>query len=605
MIKPAKPDPDLELSLEEFRRTLESNLYYRMGQDARTASPYDFYRALSYTVRDLLVGRWRKTLEARAAANPKYVYYLSAEYLPGRQLSKNLLYTGAAALAGQALAHYGLELEDVLEWDQEPGLGNGGLGRLASCFLDSMATADIACIGYGIRYEFGIFTQTFRDGWQVEQPDQWLLLGNPWEFRQPDEMVEVKFGGYTDSYIDDNGRYRVNWYPSQGVLGEPYHMMVPGYDTTTVNMQRLWRARASEEFDFQLFDTGDYSRAVSQKTDSENISRVLYPSDHTPQGKELRLRQQYFFVACSLHDIVKRFMRANDDWQQFPDKVAIQLNDTHPVIAIPELMRILLDDHYLLWAEAWDIVRRTFAFTNHTLLPEALEVWPVSLFGRLLPRHLDLIYEINRRFVEDVRSRFPGDEERVARLSIIDESDEKSVRMAHLAAVGCHSVNGVAPLQSRLLAEQLMPDFYEMYPEKFGNKTNGVSQRRFLRLANPRLSGLISRQIGDGWLRDLELLQGLEALADKPAFRRRWREVKQANKADLAGFIETRMGLEVDPDSMFDVLVKRLHEYKRQLLKALHIVVLYNRLRADPGADMLPRTVIFGAKAAPATGRPS
>ena len=582
-----------------FKKALADNLYYTRGSSIQTASASDAYAALAYTVRDYLMDRFRETANAHYESNPKFVYYLSAEYLMGRQLTQNMLYTGTQELARTALAEYGLDLDRLVKLDVEPGLGNGGLGRLAACFLDSLATLDIPCVGYGIRYEFGIFRQSFEDGWQMESPDAWLHNGNPWEFPQPDDVVEVHFGGRTEHYTDEDGQDRARWVPVQKVLGQPYHTLVPGYKTGTVNMLRLWRARASEEFDFQLFDVGDYARAVEQKVYSENITKVLYPNDVTPQGKELRLKQQYFFVACSLHDILRRFHIKNKDWDRFPDKVAIQLNDTHPVVAIPELMRVLLDEHGLAWERAWDITRRTFAYTCHTLLPEALEKWPVSLFERLLPRHLEIIYEINHRFIQEVRARFPGEVERVIRMSIVEERPQKQVCMAHLACVGSFSVNGVAQLQSNLLKERTLRDFCELWPDKFNNKTNGVTPRRFVRLANPRLSELISSKIGEDWIADLDQLIKLEKYADQAPFRDAWRAVKRQNKEDLAAYILEHDGLYVDPDSIFDVMVKRLHEYKRQLLKALHIITLYNRVKANPDAEITPRTFIFGAKAAP------
>jgi starch phosphorylase len=586
-------------TVEAFKRALVDNLYYARGQAAYGATLHDAHMALAYTVRDHLIERWRKTVDAHFEANPKVVYYLSAEYLLGRQLTQNLLYTDTRELAREALAEYDLDLEQLIELDAEPGLGNGGLGRLAACFVDSLATLDVPCVGYGIRYEFGIFRQSFKDGWQVESPDYWLHYGNPWEFPQPDDMVAVSFGGHTEQRKDAAGDLGVEWVPAMTVFGEPYHTLVPGYGTETVNVLRLWRARASEEFDFHLFDEGDYARAVEQKVYSENITKVLYPNDETPQGKELRLKQQYFFVTCSLQDIIRRFRALNDGWAQFPDKVAIQLNDTHPVVAIPELMRLLVDEYRVGWDEAWDITQQTCAYTCHTLLPEALEKWPVDLFGRLLPRHLEIIYEINHRFLEEVRLRFPDDPGRVVRMSIIEEGPKRQVRMANLASVGSFSINGVAELQSKLLREHTLPDYFEMWPGKFNNKTNGVTPRRFVRLANPRLSALITSKIGDGWLRDLDQLAGLEAHLDDAGFCQAWREIKRQNKVDLAAYILEKHGVEVDTDSIYDVLVKRLHEYKRQLLKALHVITLFNRIKADPDVAMVPRTVIFGAKAAP------
>jgi starch phosphorylase len=583
----------------DFRQQLVDNLYHVHGQAIPSASKHDAYMALCYTVRDYLIDRWRKTTEAHYAANPKFIYYFSAEYLLGRQLRQNMLYTGTEDLARKSLEGTRVNLDDLLELDVEPGLGNGGLGRLAACFLDSLATLEIPAVGYGIRYEFGIFRQTFEDGWQVEKPDEWLLYGNPWEFPQPDDMVEVGFFGHTEYFTDAAGHSRKRWVPGQMVLGEPCTTLVPGYDTNKVNILRLWRARASQEFDFRLFDVGDYSRAVEQKVYSENISKVLYPNDVTPQGRELRLKQQYFFVACSLSDILRRFQLRNDDWDQLPNKVAIQLNDTHPVVAIAELMRVLVDVHQVDWDRAWDITQRTFAYTCHTLLPEALEKWPVELFGRLLPRHLEIVYELNQRFLDDVRRRFPGDEHRVMRMSLIEESPHRELRMAHLACLGSFAVNGVAELHSRLLREHTLHDFAEMWPDKFQNKTNGVTPRRFLRLANPRLSELVTSRIGDAWVRDLDQLAKLESYADDAEFQRQWHEVKQRNKEDLAANLRQWTGVEVDPASLFDVIVKRLHEYKRQLLKVLHVITLYHRLRDDPRTDLLPRTFLFGAKAAP------
>lgn len=586
-------------TVDAFEQAFRDNLAYARGATPQSASALDVHHTLALTVRDYLMERRRKTTAAHYAANPKFVYYLSAEYLMGRQLTQNLLYTDTWELAEEAAERNGLRLRDFIRLDHEPGLGNGGLGRLAACFLDSLATLDIPAVGYGIRYEYGIFEQSFHDGWQVEGPDTWLYYGNPWEYSQPDDMVQIGFGGRTEGYQDAAGRQRAHWLPAETVMAEPHYMMVPGYGTETVNILRLWRARATREFDLQLFDKGDYEQAVEQKVSSENITKVLYPNDTTPQGKELRLRQQYFFVAASLHDIIRRFRLRNESWDHFPDKVVIQLNDTHPVIGIAELMRILVDREGLEWPAAWQITQRVFAYTCHTLMPEALEEWPVSLFEHLLPRHLEIIYTINAQLLREVQARFPGDAGRVARMSIIRESPERRVRMAHLAAAGSFSVNGVAALQSRLLTQFTLRDFAELYPEKFNNKTNGVTPRRFMRLANPRLCQLIDSKLGSGWLTDLERLRGLEAYVDDAEFRAAWREIKQQNKADLAALIKRRTGVTVDPNSLFDVMVKRLHEYKRQLLKALHIVTLYQRIKADPAAPMSPRTFLFGAKAAP------
>ncbi len=583
---------------EAFRRALFDHLYYTRGQAIYTASPNDIYTALAYTVRNYIMYDWQKNVDAYWEQNPKFVYYLSAEYLMGRQLSQNLLYTETESLAREILKEYDFDLDEIIKLDIEPGLGNGGLGRLAACFMDSLATLDMPAVGYGIRYEFGIFRQSFEDGWQTESPDDWLHLGNPWEYAQPDDMVEVQFGGYTERYQDEWGNQHVRWIAGQKVLGEPYHTLIPGYGTQTINMLRLWRARATKEFDFRLFDVGDYARAVEQKTNSEIISKVLYPNDNTPQGRELRLKQQYFFVACSLQDIIRRFQIKNENWNKLPEIAVIQLNDTHPVIAIAELMRILVDDNQVAWDRAWNITTQTFAATQHTLMPEALEKWPVWLFESLLPRHLEIIYEINYHFLEEVRQKFPHDEARVNRMSIIEEGPEKLIRMAFLACVGSCSINGVAGLQTELLKHRVLRDFYELWPEKFTNKTNGVTPRRFMRLSNPGMSDLITSKIGDGWIKVLSQLSQLETYIEDQEFQEAWRQVKRDNKVRLAEYVQDRVGVEISPDSIYDIMVKRLHEYKRQLLKTLHILTLYNRIKLD-GRDVYPRTFIFGAKAAP------
>ena len=588
-------------TLAEFERNLADNLCYERGTTAESASALDAYWTLAVTVRDRLADRRARTARANYEANPKFVYYLSAEYMLGRQFRQNALYTGTAGLARQAMAGSGYSAGELEELDVEPGLGNGGLGRLAACLLDSLATLDMPAVGYGIRYEFGIFKQAFEDGHQVEHPDDWTFYGNPWEFPAPDDLQAVGFYGHTEPADDDQGGLRARWLPAEMVRGEPSHMLVPGYGTQTVNILRLWRARAGHEsFDLGLFNAGRYAEAVEAQMRSENLTKVLYPSDSTEAGRELRLKQQYFLVCCSLRDIIRRFRFRNSDWEAFPDKVVIQLNDTHPVLAIPELMRLLVDEHGVGWEQAWSITRRTFAYTCHTLLPEALETWPVPLFGRLLPRHLEIIYVLNRFFLDGVRARYPGDEGRVARMSLIQEDPERRVRMANLAVAGSFAVNGVAGLQSRLLAATTLRDFAEMWPEKFRNVTNGVSPRRFLRLANPRLSALITARLGDDrWLTDLDRLAGLEALAGDDQFRVQWREAKRQNKIDLAFHVLAATGVIIDPASLFDVMVKRLHEYKRQLLKLLHVVTVYNRIKADPAAAVAPCTVIFGAKAAP------
>jgi len=588
-------------TLAEFERDLADNLCYQRGTTAESASAQDVYWTLAVTVRDRLADRRTRTARANYEANPKFVYYLSAEYMLGRQLRQNALYTGTADLARRAVAVSGYSAGDLEELDVEPGLGNGGLGRLAACLLDSLATLDVPAVGYGIRYEFGIFKQAFEDGRQVELPDDWAFYGNPWEFPAPDDLQVVGFYGHTEALDDDQGGLRARWVPGEMVRGEPSHMLVPGYGTETVNILRLWRARAGHEsFDLGLFNAGRYAEAVEAQMRSENLTKVLYPSDSTPAGRELRLKQQYFLVSCSLRDIIRRFRFRNSDWEVFPDKVVIQLNDTHPVLAIPELMRLLVDENGVGWEQAWSITRRTFAYTCHTLLPEALETWPVPMFGRLLPRHLQIIYALNHLFLQDVRARYPGDDERIARMSLIQEDPERRVRMANLAVVGSFAVNGVAELQSRLLAQTTLRDFADLWPGKFLNVTNGVSSRRFLRLANPRLSGLITARLGDQrWLTDLDRLAELEAFADDPEFRAKWREAKRQNKIDLAFHVLAATGVIIDPASLFDVMAKRLHEYKRQFLKLLHVITVYNRIKADPAAAVMPCTVIFGAKAAP------
>jgi starch phosphorylase len=587
------------ISVETLKRAFADHLLYSQGKSEFLATPHDYYMALAYTVRDRLVQRRVQTVQTHIQTDPKIVYYLSAEFLMGCQLGNNLVNLGLYEKSRQVLAEFGLELEDLIEQEAEPGLGTGGLGRLAACFLDSLATLEIPARGYGIRYDFGIFDQAVRSGWQVERPDQWLRLGNPWEIQRPEYQVTVNFGGYTEAYTDARGRYRVRWLPQQTVFGLPYDLLVPGYNSNTINSLRLWSARASEEFNLQVFNVGDYLRAVEDKIVSENISKVLYPTDDTPQGRELRLQQQYFFVSCSLQDILRLYLRTHETFDQFPDKVVIQLNDTHPAVAVVELMRLLLDQYSLDWEPAWEITQQTFAYTNHTLMSEALERWPTGLFGRLLPRHLELIYEINRRFLDELGQQPPADWHRLARLSLIEEGAEPCVRMAHLACVGSHAINGVAVLHTDLLQHHLLRDFAQLWPEKFSNKTNGVTPRRWLLLSNPRLAYLISQKIGRAWISHLEDLKGLEDWADDAEFRALWQRVKQENKQELAAYIRHANGLKVDGESLFDVQIKRIHEYKRQLLNLLHIITLYNRLKQNPSAEVLPRTFIFAGKAAP------
>jgi starch phosphorylase len=529
----------------------------------------------------------------------KIVSYLSAEFLMGPQLGNNLINLGIYEQVQQAVAETGYDLKDLLLHEEEPGLGNGGLGRLAACYLDSLATLEIPAIGYGIRYEFGIFDQEIHDGWQKEITDKWLSLGNPWEIPRPEIVFYVNLGGRTESYHENDGRYRTQWIPERVVRGIAFDSPVQGYGVNTANLLRLWKAEACESFDFQAFNVGDYYGAVDEKMMSENITKVLYPNDEPAAGKELRLMQQYFFVSCSLQDMIRIHLLRGEKLDTFHEKNAVQLNDTHPSIGVAELMRLLLDENGMDWDRAWHITQGTFCYTNHTLLPEALEKWALPLFSSLLPRHLEIIYEINLRFLTEVDMKYPGDEDRIARMSLIDESDEKYVRMAHLASVGSHAINGVAALHTELLKKNILHDFCEMYPEKFFNVTNGVTPRRWIVLSNPKLEALITRRIGDRWIHKLEELKKLETFVHDSEFRDEWRQVKQDNKQNMAMLIRERTGIIVDPESLFDVQVKRLHEYKRQHLNVLHIITLYNRIKQDPDIDIPPRTFIFGGKAAP------
>jgi starch phosphorylase len=578
---------------DALKQSFLDHLLFGQGKDQHSAHRRDLYLALASTVRDRLVQKWIATRRLQFNADPKRIYYLSLEFLMGRALSANLINMGIYDLAREALAEVGIDLADLAEQEPDAGLGNGGLGRLAACFLDSMATLGLAGMGYGIRYEFGIFDQMIRDGWQVERPDQWLQLGNPWELPHLEFRVPVKFYGRCVNRVDEMGRFRVEWVDAEEVVGVPYDNPIVGYRCDTVNTLRLWRARATDEFDLSVFNSGDYLKAVRRKELSESISKVLYPNDASPEGKELRLKQQYFFVACSIADIVRRYTRAHVSFDHFPDKVAIQLNDTHPAIAVAELMRVFVDEQMLPWDGAWKLVQRTFSYTNHTLLSEALETWPVGLLEHVLPRHMQIVNEINARFLEGVS----GDD-RKRRMSIIAEGPEKRVRMAHLAVVGSHKVNGVAELHTELLKKDLLPDFDALWPDKIVNRTNGVTPRRWLLQANPRLAALLTEALGDGWPRDLGELRGLVPLAEDAAFRARFREAKRANKQDLAALVHRETGATVPVESLFDVQVKRIHEYKRQLLSIVHTVVLYQRLKRGM-QPKVPRTVIFGGKAAP------
>jgi len=601
---PASAPADLEdirsgLSPSTIARAFRDNLAYLQARFPAVASLNDHYMALAYSVRDRLLRRWINTAQTYYLRRSRTVCYLSAEFLMGPQLGNNLVNLGICDQVRSAIQELGLELEDLLEQEEEPGLGNGGLGRLAACFLDSLATLGIPSIGYGIRYEFGIFDQAIRQGWQVELTDKWLRLGHPWEIPRPEIVFDVQFGGRTESYCE-NGRFRVRWIPDRVVRGMAYDVPVLGYRSDTVNLLRLWKAEAVESFDFQAFNVGNYYGAVMEKMVSENITKILYPNDESPQGKLLRLQQQYFFASCAMQDMLRIYLQqgaANMD--ELDRKFAVQLNDTHPAIAVAELMRLLVDEHHLGWDPAWRLTQRIFSYTNHTLMSEALERWSVPLFGSLLPRHLEIIYEINRRFLDEVQLRYPGDNDRVARMSLIDEHGERSVRMSHLASVGSHAINGVAKLHSDLLKTGVLGDFHDFSPEKFTNVTNGVTPRRFLLLSNPNLADLITDRIGDRWVNHLEDLRRLERFAEDPRFRQEWREIKRQNKRTLAELIGRRTGIQINPDTLFDIQVKRLHEYKRQHLNVLHIITLYNRLRKAPELDLPPRTFIFGGKAAP------
>jgi starch phosphorylase len=581
-----------------LRRDLFGKLYFELAKFPEVATRNDQFLAFSFAVRDRILHRWVDSSRTYLEGKHRSVIYLSAEFLIGPQLGANLLALGLHGAARTALGEVGISLDDLIEHEEEPGLGNGGLGRLAACYIESLATLDIPAIGHGLRYEFGIFDQGIRDGWQVERTDRWLRNGNPWEVRRFEIEHPVGFGGTTEHTTDLRGRLRVRWNPERRVKGIPYDVPIAGYGTQTTSFLRLWSAVADEEFDLDAFQIGEYWRAVDQKIRSENLTKVLYPNDSSPAGKQLRLEQEYFFVSCAVQDCI-RLLLQREPIREFADKFALQLNDTHPALAIPELMRLLVDHHDLGWDEAWELVRRSVAYTNHTLLPEALETWPLPLVARLLPRHLEIIYEINRRFLDEVRAKFPGDDARIRRMSLIGEDGDKQVRMAHLATVASHHINGVAALHSRLLCETVLRDFAELWPERFTNVTNGVTPRRFIGLANPRLTELITDAIGSGWLRDLERLRELEAFADDAGFQDRWRAVKQANKAELARWLRASHALVCDPAAMLDVHCKRIHEYKRQHLNILHAIALLERIRR--GEDLgIARTILFAGKAAPA-----
>ncbi len=585
--------------IESLKKSFIHHLEYSLAKDEFSATKHDCFKSLALLARDRLVERWIETQQAYYREDAKRVYYLSLEFLMGRALGNCLINEGLYDEAGQALRDLGQNMEELREAEWDAGLGNGGLGRLAACFMDSMATLGLPAYGYGIRYEYGIFFQQIIQGYQAETPDNWLRYGNPWEFERPEYLYPVKFYGRVNQYYDEKGRFRSDWVDTEEIMAMAYDSPIPGYRTETVNTMRLWSAKSTRDFNLDYFNHGDYHLAVADKDHSEIISKVLYPNDNVIQGKELRFKQEYFFVSATLQDIIRRYRKSHETYHQFPDKVAIQLNDTHPAIAITELMHILVDLDGLDWEVAWDITVKTFGYTNHTILPEALEQWPVSLIERVLPRHIQIIYEINRRFLESVKAAYPNDTGRLGRMSIIAEGPEKQVRMANLAITGSHSVNGVAALHSDILKTSVFREFFQLWPEKFNNKTNGITQRRWLRLCNPGLSALISSRIGDGWTTNLFELKKLAALAGDPSFQEEWRNVKLENKKFLAGYIWTHNKIRVNVNSIFDCHVKRMHEYKRQLLNVLHVITLYNRITGGRKGSIVPRTVIFGGKSAP------
>ncbi|HHH38334.1 MAG TPA: glycogen/starch/alpha-glucan phosphorylase, partial [Sedimenticola sp.] len=592
--------PALGLDSDAIAGDFKHYFAHTLGRDGNCNSTHYPYKALSMTVRDRLMERWKRTQEAYDKSGSKRTYYLSLEFLMGRTLGNSMLNLGITEPATDGLYQLGLVLEEIAECEPDAGLGNGGLGRLAACFLDSCATLQLPVKGYGIRYEYGMFRQEIENGYQLEEPDHWLRDGNPWEMERPEYKQRVQFGGHTETYTDDRGLQRIRWVDTSDVLAVPYDIPVPGYRNGTVNTLRLWQSAATDEFDLEEFNAGSYTEAVESKNHAENITMVLYPNDASENGKELRLKQQYFLASASMKDVMREWKRLHGErLDRFAELNCFQLNDTHPTIAVAELMRLLLDNERLGWDEAWEITRNTMAYTNHTLLPEALERWPVRLFERLLPRLLEIIYEINARHLAGVAAHWPGDTDRLRRMSIIEEGAEPQVRMAYLAIVGSFSVNGVAELHSRLLAEGLFRDFHDLWPGKFNNKTNGVTQRRWLAGCNPGLRELITEKIGDGWISDLEQIRQIAPLAGDAAFRERWHRVKLENKKRLATLVEQECGVHFDPEAMFDVQVKRIHEYKRQLLNVLHIIHLYNRIKAGDTHDWTPRCILIGGKAAP------
>lgn len=587
------------MSVEAIRAALTNHQIYSNSKNLPNATTRDWFQTTAHVVRDRLVERWMETMQRYYQQDAKRIYYLSLEFLVGRTLSNAMLNLEMDEALKTALYELGQEYERVAEIESDAALGNGGLGRLAACFLDSMATLDLPCYGYGIRYEYGMFRQSIEQGEQVEHPDNWLRYGNPWEFPRPELLYSVKFHGRVVEYRHEDGSLHHHWVDTDDVMAMAYDTPVPGFGGKTVNNMRLWSAKSSRDFDLRYFNQGNYIQAVADKNDSENLSKVLYPDDSTEVGRELRLKQQYFFVSASLQDMLHRYKKNADSWAGLPDKIAVQLNDTHPAIAVAEMMRLLVDVHKQAWSEAWDLTRRIFSYTNHTLMPEALETWPVSIFEHLLPRHLQIIYDINHRFMQQVMHQFPGDGELLRRLSIIDEGNGRRVRMSHLAIVGSHTVNGVAALHTGLMKRTIFADFERLSPGKIVNMTNGITPRRWLNQANPGLAALITARIGKAWVTNLDELQKLRGLAADVEFQQQFHSVKQANKVRLAALIHRQLGIEVNPDSLFDIQIKRIHEYKRQLLNVLHVVTLYNRIRAGTHPDSVPRTVIIAGKAAP------
>ena len=583
----------------DLKQAVSDHLHYSLGRLPAIAGPSDYYRALALAVRDRMQRRWIATTQSYLDLQQKVACYLSAEFLLGPHLGNNLLNLDIEEAARDAMTDLGQDLDVVLAREEEPGLGNGGLGRLAACYLDSLATLQCPAVGYGIRYEFGIFDQEIHDGWQTEITDKWLHYGNPWEIAKPEVAYRVNWGGHTEWYRDEQGANRVRWIPNEVVKGTAYDTPIQGYRVNTCNTLRLWSSEAVESFDFQAFNTGEYYQAVAEKLYSETVTKVLYPNDEPEIGKRLRLAQQNFLVSCSLQDMLKLLDLAGVPVEKFAHLYAVQLNDTHPSIGVAELMRLLVDERRLDWDAAWAITVDTFGYTNHTLLAEALEVWPLPMFAECLPRHLEIIYEINQRFLTEIRARFPGDEARVRRMSLIEETGDKRVRMAHLASVGSHAINGVAALHTSLLKSSVLKDFYEFWPERFSNKTNGATPRRFVALSNPGLRELLNRTLGEQWLLDLGQLRRLEAHVDDAAFRAAWRSVKHTNKQRLAAYVKAQTGIALDPGWLFDIQVKRIHEYKRQHLNVLHVITLYRRLKENRTLEITPRALIFGGKAAP------